>query len=89
MLIAGLLPDLCTLIAKSSMPIEANRNPREHLATLEGFRVCANWVQTNSFESFPIFAASILAAHITAVNSHVITRPAIAFVACRVLYIVV
>ena len=88
-LIAGLLPYICTLIAKSSMPPSSNRNPREHLATVEGFRARANWAQSNSFEAFPLFAASVLSAHITGVEHECINALAMVFVGCRVLYIIV
>ena len=76
------------MIAKSQMPLEDNKHPRVHIAKLTGFRARANWAQQNGFEAFPLFAASVIGAHATAVPSSTITMWSVAFVVLRILYIV-
>jgi uncharacterized MAPEG superfamily protein len=68
-LIACLLPILCAGLAKSKgfgKPRREggfdNRNPRQWLATLQGWQARANAAQQNSFEALPIFIAGVLIA---------------------------
>jgi len=69
--------------------MKENRQPRAYLAQLEGFRARANWAQNNSFEIFPVFAAAVIAAHVTSVDSETITNLALAFIVLRLAYVVV
>ncbi len=57
-LLAGFMPLLFTGYAKFTGPGFNNRRPRDFLAGLEGARQRANAAQQNSFEAFPLFAAS-------------------------------
>jgi uncharacterized MAPEG superfamily protein len=62
-LIAGLLPFVATGIAKWGRSDFDNHQPRQWQAKLEGRRARAHAAQLNSFEAFPLFAASVLTAH--------------------------
>ena len=72
-ILIALLPYLCAMIAKSSMRLQDNRAPREHIAQLTGFRARANWAQENGYEVFPLFASAVIAAHVTQVPAETIT----------------
>lgn len=69
------------------MPTQANFSPREWLARLEGWPKRANWAQQNSFEVFPIFAAAVIIAQATHAPQGRIDTLALAFVAIRVVYL--
>jgi uncharacterized MAPEG superfamily protein len=85
--IAGVLPYVATLVAKSGRRNFDNRDPRTWLAQQEGFRRRANAAQLNSFEALPFFAAGVIIAHLV---DHgpvpLVDTLAIVFVAARVLY---
>jgi len=86
-LIAGVLPYLATSIAKSSGDFD-NANPRDWLARQDGFRRRANAAQVNGFETFPLFAVSVLVA--MAINhapQQKIDMLAIGFVVARIAYL--
>lgn len=85
-LLAGFMPLLFTGYAKFSGPGFNNRRPRDFLAGLEGARQRANAAQQNSFEAFPLFAASVLMAHQAGVPSGTIDTLAIAYVPLRLAY---
>jgi uncharacterized MAPEG superfamily protein len=85
-LVAGLLPFVATVIAKSGMRFD-NRNPRDWLARQEGWRRRANAAQQNGFEAFPLFAAAVLVAHQTHAPAARIDMLALAFVGLRVGYL--
>ena len=87
-LIAAVLPYVFTLIAKSA-PRYNNHAPREFLEKVEGYHKRAHWVQLNSFEAFPPFAAAVIIAHLAQANQDTINLLAMAFIICRVLYGVV
>ena len=63
-LIACLMPYVFTIIAKiaAGFNVKDNQNPREFLAKSTGLAARANAAQQNSFESLPLFIASILIA---------------------------
>jgi uncharacterized MAPEG superfamily protein len=92
-LIAGILPLLCTYAAKFGAKGEGpatkydNHEPRAWLARQTGLRARANAAQANSFEAFPFFAVGV----VIAVAQHVPIAPidilAVVFVVARVLYI--
>lgn len=70
----------------SGFPASGNHNPRELLASLDGYRKRANWAQMNSHEAFPPFAAAVIIAHIAHAPQMWIDNLAIAFVVFRLLY---
>ena len=84
--LAGILPYVATLIAKSHPGFD-NRNPRDWLAHQEGFRKRANAVQMNAFEAFPFFAAAVLTAHLLKGPQSLVDLLAVAFIATRLLYL--
>jgi uncharacterized MAPEG superfamily protein len=82
-LIAGLLPYVCAMVAKWGFKKFDNHNPREWLAQQTGFRARANAAQANSFESFPLFAAGVIIATLAQVDAARIDLYAFVFVAAR------
>jgi uncharacterized MAPEG superfamily protein len=94
-LVACLLPIVCAGIAKwgaFSRPRSQggydNQDPRAWLARQQGHRARANAAQANSFEALPIFIAGVLVAQQSGVAAATVNALALAFVALRVLYIV-
>lgn len=87
LLIVGLLPIVCTAIAKGGAPGFDNRNPREWFPKLQGWRARANAAQKNSWEAFALFTAGIVAAHFSGAPQAKIDTLAIAFIAARMAYI--
>lgn len=88
LLAAGVLPYLFAVIAKAGgrFTPRDNRSPREFLQALDGWPKRANWAQQNSFETFPMFAAAVLVAHLVAGPSAAADALALAFVVFRLLY---
>jgi len=64
LMIAALLPIVCTGIAKWGFKGFDNNRPREWLARQDGWRARANAAQQNSWEAFAIFSAAVLTAHV-------------------------
>jgi uncharacterized MAPEG superfamily protein len=89
-LAAGALIYLATGLAKAGgrMPVKANHTPREWLEKLEGWPKRAHWAQLNSFEVFPLFAAAVIVAELAHAPQPRIDHLALAFIACRVLYLI-
>jgi uncharacterized MAPEG superfamily protein len=86
-LAAALLPFAFTGAAKFGGERRYNnRKPREYLDQLEGWRKRAHWVQVNSFEAFPAFAAAVIIAHLAGAAQGAIDGLAVAFIALRVIY---
>lgn len=85
-LAAAFLPYAFTSYAKFTGPGFNNYRPRDFLEKLEGKRKRAHWVQLNSFESFPMFAAAVIVAHLTGVSRDLADGLAVAYLASRVLY---
>jgi uncharacterized MAPEG superfamily protein len=85
-LIAGLLPYLATIIAKSGGKFD-NNHPRDWLAKQEGWRRRANAAQSNGFEAFPFFAAAVIVAHLAHAPQGRVDLLAMGFIAARVAYI--
>jgi len=85
-LIAALMPYLFTGIAKFGGRRYNNHVPREFLEGQQGFRKRAHWVQLNSFEAFPAFAAGVIIAHQLAVAAETINLLAVSFVLLRLVY---
>lgn len=87
LMIAALLPIVCTGIAKWGLKGYDNNRPREWLARQEGWRGRANAAQQNSWEAFAIFAAAVLTAHVVEAAQPRVDGIAIAFISTRLLYI--
>jgi uncharacterized MAPEG superfamily protein len=86
-LIAGLLPIVCAVIAKWGLKNYDNHQPRAWLAQLQGFRARANAAQANSFEAFPFFAAGMALALYSQVPMAQVVQCGWFFIAMRVVYI--
>ncbi|KPU58965.1 MAPEG family protein [Pseudomonas fluorescens] len=90
-LIAILLPYVCTWIAKLSggFRLKDNHDPRGFLDNLEGVGKRANAAQLNSFEVIPAFAAAVIVAHLAG-NAELVTINVLAvlFITSRLLYII-
>ena len=94
-LVAALLPIVCAWIAKSGTlgkpPAQGgydNSDPRSWLAHQGDWRARANAAQANSWEAFAFFAPSVLAALWAQVPQARVDALALAFIAARVLYLV-
>lgn len=85
-LIAGLLPYVATLTAKSGARFD-NARPREWLAQQTGYRSRANSAQQNSFEAFPLFAAAVIVAHLTGAPQPRVDLLAVVFVVARLAHL--
>ena len=87
-LAACLLPYVFTLIAKKSAGFRAkdNQNPRAFLEQSTGLASRANAAQQNSFESLPLFIASILMAEYMVVSQSLVMTFGIAYLVFRVIY---
>jgi len=86
-LVAAILPILCTGIAKWGFRDFDNRNPRDWLARQQGWRARANAAQGNSWEAFAIFSAGVFAAHLAKGPQQTIDAIAVAFIVSRLLFI--
>ncbi|MDR6606270.1 MAPEG family protein [Pseudomonas synxantha] len=90
-LIAILLPYVCTWVAKISggFRLKDNHDPRDFLDSLEGFGRRAHAAQLNSFEVIPAFAAAVIVAHLAG-NAELVTINVLAvlFITSRLLYII-
>ncbi len=86
-LVAGLLPLLCTGIAKSRLKGYDNHHPREWARGLTGWRARADAAQGNSLEAFPFFAIGVLAALHAGVDGHLLDQITGAFILVRLVYI--
>ena len=85
--IAMWLPYVFTIIAKAGAPGMNNREPRQALAKLEGWRKRANWAQMNAFEAFAPFATAVIVAQLKVGTVQAnIDNLAIAFIFCRTLH---
>jgi uncharacterized MAPEG superfamily protein len=93
-LIAALLPFLCSVIAKWGAFKQArrdggydNHNPREWLSKQTDWRARANAAQTNSFEALPFFIGAVIIAHQLHAPQFRIDILAFLFVVTRLFYI--
>ena len=94
LLAACLLHVFCAGIAKSrglGKPRREggfdNHNPREWLASLQGWQARAHAAQLNSFEALPLFIAGVLVAQHHHAVQHTVNALAAAFVALRIGFI--
>ena len=86
-LIAGLLPVVCTGIAKRGFKHYDNHNPRAWLAQQTGERQRASAAEANSLEAFPFFAGGMILAMLAQTPVETVTWMGWAFVATRLAYI--
>jgi uncharacterized MAPEG superfamily protein len=93
-LVAALLPLLCSSLAKWQMfgvPRREggydNHNPRAWLARQGDWRARANAAQANSFEALPLFIGAVIIAHQHLAPQSRLDLLALAFVALRLVYI--
>jgi len=93
-LVAALLPLMCTAIAKWGMfkvPRKDggydNHNPRAWLARQVDWRARANAAQQNSFEAFPFFIGAVIIAHQLGAAQAVVDVLAFLYVFLRLAYI--
>ncbi|MBV7548872.1 MAPEG family protein [Pseudomonas sp. PDM26] len=90
-LIAILLPYVCTWVAKISggFRLKDNHDPRDFLDSLEGLGRRAHSAQLNSYEVTPAFAAAVIVAHLVG-NAELVTINVLSvlFITSRLLYII-
>jgi uncharacterized MAPEG superfamily protein len=87
-LVAALLPYLCSYIAKiGAFGARDNATPREWALRQSGWRARANAAQANSFEGLPFFFAAVLIAHQLGADQGRIDMLAMAYIGLRVVYI--
>ncbi len=84
-LVMIVFPYIFTCLAKIS-PQFNNYTPREYLEHATGWRKRAHWIQLNSFEITPAFAAAVIIAHQMHAAQTSINKLAITFVISRCLY---
>jgi uncharacterized MAPEG superfamily protein len=85
-LIFALFPIVLAGIAKAGDQSFNNRRPRDWYETVTGYRKRAWWAQQNSFESFPLFAAAVIIAHLAGAAQVTIDTIAVLFIAARIVY---
>lgn len=86
LMVAALLPIVCTGIAKWGFRGYDNSRPRDWLAAQEGWRGRANAAQQNSWEAFAIFSAAVLTAHVAGAPQPTVDAIALAFISTRLVY---
>ena len=93
-LIAAVLPYLCTWMAKQpgfgkrrSEGGYDNHDPRAWLARQQGWQARANAAQQNSFEALPFFIGAVVIAHQLQAPQTTLDILAILFVTLRIIYI--
>src|SRR4051812_26924877 len=93
-LIAALLPLVCTWLAKSGGVGKPRReggfdntDPRGWLARQTDWRARANAAQANSFEALPFFIGAVIIAHQLNASQGVVDILSVLFVTLRIVYI--
>lgn len=88
MMIASVLPLLFAILAKvlGGFGMADNSHPRDVVAKYTGRAARANAAQQNSYESLPIFLASVIVAMLFFVPQVVINYLAVMYVMFRVIY---
>jgi uncharacterized MAPEG superfamily protein len=85
-LLALLLPIVWVGAAKTGVDNFDNDEPRVFMSKLTGWRARANWVQHNSYETFPPFAAGVIIAQLVGTDQQIIDVLAGIFVVSRITY---
>jgi uncharacterized MAPEG superfamily protein len=93
-LIAALLPFVCTWLAKSPGFGKSrreggfdNHDPRSWLARQTDWQARANAAQANSFEALPFFIGAVVIAHQLQAPQALLDILAVVFVTLRIIYI--
>lgn len=88
MIIASALPLVLAIIAKAlgGFSMADNSHPREVVDKYTGSAARANAAQQNSYESLPIFLASVIVAMLFFVPQVVVNYLAVMYVGLRVIY---
>lgn len=93
-LIAVLLPYVCTMLAKSggfgkprSQGGYDNNDPRGWLARQTDWHARANAAQANSFEALPFFIGAVIIAHQLGAAQTTLDILALLFVTLRIIYV--
>jgi len=93
-LIAALLPLVCSWLAKSGNAGKArkdggfdNHDPRAWMARQTDWRARANAAQANSFETLPFFIGAVIIAHLLGAGQTLLDILAFLYVMLRVFYI--
>ncbi|MGI4777160.1 MAG: MAPEG family protein [Janthinobacterium lividum] len=87
-LVAALLPYLCSYIAKAgAFGARDNQAPRDWAARQNGWRARAIAAQTNCFEGLPFFLGAVIVAHQLQAGQGRIDLLAAAYVVLRIAYI--
>lgn len=88
MMIASVLPLLFAILAKvlGGFGVADNSHPRDVVAKYTGRAARANAAQQNSYESLPIFLASVIVAMLFFVPQVVINYLAVMYVMLRVIF---
>lgn len=88
MIIASALPFLLAMLAKAlgGFSMADNSHPREVVSKFSGRAARAHAAQQNSFESLPIFLASVIVAMLFFVPQIVVNYLAVMYVALRLIY---
>ena len=88
MIIASILPVIFAYLAKffAGFKTKDNENPREFLAKTTGIASRANAAQQNSYETLPIFLASVIIALLFFVPTVIVSKVAWLYVILRILY---
>lgn len=88
MLVASVLPLFFAMLAKflAGFSAKDNENPRVFLAKTTGIASRANAVQQNSYETLPVFLASVIVALLYFVPVEVVSKIAWLYVILRVMY---
>jgi uncharacterized MAPEG superfamily protein len=86
-LAVGVMPVVCTAIAKAGAKHYDNHDVRTWLARQTGFRARANAAQSNCFEAFPFFAVGVVSALLSGVDHAKIDALSVTFVLVRIAYI--
>ncbi|WP_019672687.1 MAPEG family protein [Psychrobacter lutiphocae] len=88
LIIASALPFIFAAFAKvlGGFRMADNAHPREKLSNMTGVAARANAAQQNSFESLPIFLASVIVAMLFFVPQIVVNYLAVMYVVLRIAY---
>lgn len=85
-LIAGVMPYLLIGIAKFGAREYDHHRPREYMEAQSGWRLRAYWAHQNGFESFPLFAAAVIIAHLNQVHPPTLNGVCLGFLGFRTLH---
>lgn len=87
LMIAGSLPFALTLMTKVGVfGRRDNHTTRNWQANLTGWRQRAYWAHQNAFETYPLFAAAAIVAHLSNPNDSLVIGLSWAFPALRIVY---